>query len=73
MRRRLGTHLRHSSVAAWLARRRRVVDAAVRAARRDDRVFDDVVELGLGDGRLTARTLGMIGIGLPGGDRAPKR
>ena len=53
LRRRLGTHLRHSSVAAWLARRRRVVDAAVRAARRDDRVFDDVVELGLGDGRLT--------------------
>lgn len=72
LRRRLGTHLRHSSVAAWLARRRRVVDAAVRAARRDDRVFDDVVELGLGDGRLTARTLGMIGIELSGGDRPPK-
>ncbi|WP_433552724.1 NAD(P)/FAD-dependent oxidoreductase [Micromonospora zamorensis] len=73
LRRRLGTHLRHSSVAAWLARRRRVVDAAVRAARRDDRVFYDVVELGLGDGRLTARTLAMIGIGLPGGDGAPRQ
>ncbi|MEU5786532.1 geranylgeranyl reductase family protein [Micromonospora purpureochromogenes] len=64
LRRRLGTHLRHSSVAAWLARHRRVVDAAVRAARRDDRVYRSVVELGLGDGRLDARTLAMIGIGL---------
>jgi flavin-dependent dehydrogenase len=64
LRARLGTHLRHSSVAAWLARRRRVVDAAVRAARRDDRVYATVVELGLGDGRLDARTLAMIGVGL---------
>ncbi|WDZ86838.1 geranylgeranyl reductase family protein [Micromonospora cathayae] len=66
LRRRLGTHLRHSSAAAWLARRRRVVDAAVRAARRDDRVYHRVVELGLGDGRLDARTLAMIGWGLSG-------
>ncbi len=34
-----------------------VVDAAVRAAGRDHRVFDTMVELGLGDGRLTAATL----------------
>jgi flavin-dependent dehydrogenase len=66
LRRRLGTHLRHSSTAAWLARRRWVVDAAVRAARRDDRVYHSIVELGLGDGRLDARTLAMIGRGLPG-------
>ncbi|MFC4148359.1 geranylgeranyl reductase family protein [Micromonospora mangrovi] len=72
LRRRLGTHLRHSSVAAWLARHRRVVDAAVRAARRDDRVYRTVVELGLGDGRLDARTLAMIGIGLPAGDHPPR-
>ncbi|MGS2614261.1 geranylgeranyl reductase family protein [Micromonospora sp. LZ34] len=71
LRGRLGTHLRHSSVAAWLARRRRVVDAAVRAATRDDRVYRTIVELGLGDGRLDARTLGMIGIGLPAWERAP--
>ncbi|MCW3838769.1 geranylgeranyl reductase family protein [Micromonospora yasonensis] len=64
LRRRLGTHLRHSSTAAWLARRRWVVDGAVRAARRDDRVYRIVVELGLGDGRLDARTLAKIGIGL---------
>ncbi|TDB69311.1 geranylgeranyl reductase, partial [Micromonospora sp. KC721] len=64
LRGRLGAHLRHSSVAAWLARRRRIVDAAVRAARRDGRVYTAVVELGLGDGRLDARTLAMIGVGL---------
>ncbi|MDT0532248.1 geranylgeranyl reductase family protein [Micromonospora sp. DSM 115977] len=73
LRRRLGTHLRHSSLAAWLARRRRVVDAAVRAAGRDDRVYRTVVELGLGDGRLDARTLGMIGIGLSAWERTPRR
>ncbi|MFI7435668.1 geranylgeranyl reductase family protein [Micromonospora haikouensis] len=72
LRRRLGVHLRHSSAAAWLARRRRVVDAAVRAARRDDRVFGTVVELGLGDGRLDARTLAMIGAGLSARHRPPK-
>ncbi|MEH0829323.1 geranylgeranyl reductase, partial [Micromonospora sp. CPCC 205714] len=65
LRARLGTHLRHSSVAAWLARRRRVVDAAVGAAGRDERVYRTVVELGLGDGRLDARTLMAIGADLP--------
>jgi geranylgeranyl reductase family protein len=50
--RRLGVHLRHSTVAATLIRHRRVVDGAVRAAAADQRVFDAMVELGLGDGRL---------------------
>ncbi|WP_433688187.1 geranylgeranyl reductase family protein [Micromonospora carbonacea] len=72
LRRRLGVHLRHSSAAAWLARRRWVVDAAVRAARRDERVFGTVVELGLGDGRLDARTLTMIGAGLSARHRPPE-
>ncbi|MFE9652895.1 geranylgeranyl reductase family protein [Micromonospora sp. NPDC006431] len=72
LRGRLGTHLRHSSVAAWLARRRQVVDAAVGAARRDGRVYRTVVELGLGDGRLDARTLAMIGIGLTNRDQPPR-
>lgn len=72
LRRRLGTHLRHSSLAAWLARRRRVVDGAVRAARRDDRVFATIAELGLGDGRLDPRTLAMIGVGLLERDRPPR-
>ncbi|MEV0429613.1 geranylgeranyl reductase family protein [Micromonospora sp. NPDC050495] len=72
LRDRLGTHLRHSSVAAWLARRRWVVDAAVRAARRDERVYRTVVELGLGDGRLDARTLARIGAGVAARDRPPR-
>ena len=33
------------------------MDAAVRGAAADQRVFDDVVALGLADGRLGARTL----------------
>jgi geranylgeranyl reductase family protein len=57
MRRRLGRHLRHSSAASWVSRWPPVMDAAFRAAAGDQRVFDDVVRLGLADGRLTARTL----------------
>jgi menaquinone-9 beta-reductase len=55
LRRRLGRHLRHSSAAARLGARRWVVDRAVRAAARDQRVFDALVELGLGDGLLHPR------------------
>jgi geranylgeranyl reductase family protein len=54
---RLARHLRHSSAAARLSAWPRLMDAAVRAAAADQRVFDDVVALGLADGRLTARTL----------------
>ena len=57
MRRRLGRHLRHSSTASWVSRWPVVMDAAFRAAATDQRVFDDVVDLGLADGLLTARTL----------------
>jgi flavin-dependent dehydrogenase len=55
--RRLGRHLLHSSTAAWVSRWPRLMDAAFRAGADDQRVFDDVVDLGLADGRLTARTL----------------
>lgn len=61
---RLGRHLRHSGVAAALGRRRFMVDAAVRAARDSQGVFDTMVELGLGDGTLTAGTLARIGAGI---------
>lgn len=54
---RLGRHLRHSSAASLLSRWPRVMDAAFRAAAADQRVFDDVVALGLADGRLTLPTL----------------
>jgi geranylgeranyl reductase family protein len=56
--RRLGRHLRSSSTASWASRWPRVMDAVFRAAAGDQRVFDDVVDLGLADGRLTLRTLG---------------
>jgi geranylgeranyl reductase family protein len=55
--RRLGRHLRHSATASQLSRWTRVMDAAFGAAATDQRVFDDVVALGLADGRLTRRTL----------------
>jgi geranylgeranyl reductase family protein len=64
LRGRLGRHLAHSTAAAWLARRRFVVDAAVRAADRDVRVFGSLIELGLGDGLLDARSLLKIGAGV---------
>ncbi|MGW5012058.1 geranylgeranyl reductase, partial [Micromonospora chalcea] len=47
------------------ARRRWVVDAVVGAAGRDERVYRTVVELGLGDGRLDARTLAAIAAEVP--------
>ena len=58
---RLGRHLRHSGFAARLTRRPAVVDAAVRAARRDAAVFHRMVDLGLGDGVFDLRTIGRIG------------
>jgi len=57
LRRRLGVHLRHTTVAAQLARHPRVVDAAMRGADRDRAMFDALVELGLGRGLLTPRAL----------------
>jgi flavin-dependent dehydrogenase len=60
LRRRLGAHLRASATASRLSRWPVAMDAAVRAAAADQRVFDDVVALGLADGRLTSRTLAGI-------------
>jgi geranylgeranyl reductase family protein len=64
LRRRLGRHLRHSGVAAWITRRPTVVDGALRAAQGDPAVFDRLAALGLGDGIFDARTVIRIGIGL---------
>ncbi|MFW5471394.1 NAD(P)/FAD-dependent oxidoreductase [Knoellia sp. CPCC 206435] len=52
VRRLLGTHLRHTWVSSRLAQSPTVVDAGIRAAQRDRRVFDTLVEIGLGDGRI---------------------
>ncbi|MGY1915015.1 geranylgeranyl reductase family protein [Blastococcus sp. SYSU DS0973] len=54
---RLGRHLRHSSVASGLSRWPVFMDAVFRAAAASQRVFDDVVVLGLADGRLTLPAL----------------
>ncbi len=55
--RRLGRHLRSASLASQLSRWPALMDGVVRAAADDQRVFDDVVRLGLADGTLGARTL----------------
>lgn len=55
VRRMLGPHLRHTWLASRLAQSPRMVDAGVRAANRDRHVFDALVEIGLGDGRIDAR------------------
>jgi geranylgeranyl reductase family protein len=54
---RLGRQLRGATAASALSRWPRLMDATVRAAAADQRVFDDVCDLGLADGGLTARTL----------------
>ncbi|MFI8194554.1 geranylgeranyl reductase family protein [Streptomyces sp. NPDC085946] len=46
-------HLRHTALAARLARSTCVLEAALRASAADQRVFDDFVELGLAWGRFT--------------------
>jgi menaquinone-9 beta-reductase len=49
----LAGHLRHVAAAAWLCRHGRVIDAGLRASTAEQRVFDDLVELGLARGRIT--------------------
>ncbi|WP_460711625.1 NAD(P)/FAD-dependent oxidoreductase [Nocardioides dilutus] len=49
----LGRHLKHTWTAARLSESATVVEGGIRAAQRDGRVFDELVELGLGDGRIS--------------------
>ncbi|MBB5788841.1 geranylgeranyl reductase family protein [Jiangella mangrovi] len=53
----LGPHLRHTAGAARLSAVPAVLRAGITAARRDQGVFDDLVDLGLGQGRLTRHVL----------------
>ncbi|MCH1868029.1 NAD(P)/FAD-dependent oxidoreductase [Nocardioides sp. CFH 31398] len=64
VRRLLGTHLKHTATAARLSGVPRVVVAGIQAARRDPLAFDDLVELGLGRGRITPRLAGGLLTGL---------
>jgi menaquinone-9 beta-reductase len=52
----IGRNLKHTAAGAWLCRHDRLLDAGIRAAATDARAFDDLVELGLANGRIT-RTL----------------
>ncbi|MFC0625775.1 hypothetical protein [Kribbella deserti] len=53
----LSAHLRHTALSARLSHSGLILDAGIRAASADQRVFDDLVELGLANGRITAMTL----------------
>ncbi|WP_353951574.1 NAD(P)/FAD-dependent oxidoreductase [Knoellia sp. S7-12] len=67
VRRLLGTHLRHTWLSSRLAQSPAVVDAGIRAAGRDRRVFDTLVEIGLGDGRINRPLVtGLVGALRPG-------
>lgn len=62
LRRRLGRHLGHTTALSTVtARVPGLLPTGVAAAAADPRVFDDLVELGLGRGLLTARTLTGVG------------
>ncbi len=60
----LAPHLRHTALASRLVGRPLVLRAGVRAARRDQQAFDDLVEMGLGRGRITPRLAGGLASGL---------
>lgn len=51
----LGRHLRHTALAARLCLSGGVLDVGIQAAAKNQRVFDDLVELGLANGRITPR------------------
>ena len=55
--RRLRANLLSTAVAGFLAGRPAVLATGLRAADAEQGVFDDFVELGLGDGRITARVV----------------
>lgn len=62
----LGRHLRHIQVAARLCRSGAVIDAGLQASAWSQRVFDDLVELGLARGTISAAMVGGLGRGLVG-------
>ena len=58
VRRLLARHQRHTTLTARLSAVPRVVAAGIDAAARNNGVFDDLVEIGLGDGTITPRLVG---------------
>ena len=63
----LGRHLRHTFVSSRLSNVPAFVEAGIHAADRDQQVFDDLVEIGLGQGLITPRLAGGLASGLAGG------
>jgi geranylgeranyl reductase family protein len=63
----LGRHLRHTAALSSLVSRPAVVSAGIRAAAHDQRVFDDLVEVGLGrgliGGHVVRRVAGQLALG----------
>lgn len=68
LRRDLGRHLRATAAVTALLRGPRLLDVGVRAAGRDQRVFDDLVRMALADGGVTPRLVGALAAGVRGGD-----
>jgi menaquinone-9 beta-reductase len=55
LRHRLGRHLRHTTLLARLGSSPALIDVLTRGAAADQRVFDDLLTLGLSDGWITGR------------------
>ncbi len=72
VRRLLHRHLHHTWSAARLSRSPAVVRSGIVAAGRDQRHFDALVELGLGDGRITPRLAAGLATALARSPRAWK-
>ena len=53
----LGSHLKHIAVAGRLCRSGAVLEAGLRSSADDKNLFDDLVELGLANGRMTPRLI----------------
>jgi geranylgeranyl reductase family protein len=64
VRRLLGRHLRHTWAGSRLAQLPAALDAGFAAASGDQRVFDDLVEIGLGKGLVTPRLAGRLAVHL---------
>jgi flavin-dependent dehydrogenase len=61
----LARHHRHTAVASRLVSFSAVASATVRAAAADQRVFDELIEVGLGQGLLTPRVIRRLVLSLP--------
>jgi geranylgeranyl reductase family protein len=69
----LARHLRHTALASRLVAVPAVVTRGLIAAERDQRVFDDLVEIGLARGLLTPRIVRHIGLATSVGSRLRSR